>query len=107
MFDRLETLRLQPGHVRQRIAFLTALLITGLIATGWLAVATTSGTFALNPSHGSASDTQDLGSAFAQTKTGITSLLGAAAAFQSNSAGINVETQSSTTVDDVPTVLPF
>lgn len=110
MFEYLETLRLQPGHIRRRIAFLSAALATGLIATGWLAVAATSGTFLMGPSNYTAANqtANQLGSAFSQTQTGITSLLGAAAAFKSDgsASGITVQTETSTTME-TPTVLPF
>jgi|SRR6185437_3129405 len=105
MLERLDALRTKPGHIRERIAFLTAALFTGVVAAGWFAVAASSGTFALRTN----SSGQDIGAAFSQGATGVSSLLGAAAAYSNTVAnpGITVETESSSTVEDVPTVLPF
>jgi hypothetical protein len=115
MFDYLERLRLQPGHIRHRVAFGTAAGITAIVAAGWLAVVASNGTFALAPVNtGSDSSGADIGTAIDETRTGFSTLLGGAeGAFGGGDTskpgmGIVVETQTSTTLDEKPpTVIPF
>ncbi len=109
MFTYLETLKVKPGHIRERIAFGTAAGVTAVVAVGWVAVVASSGTFALSPIDPAVQ--QEVGSAFADTRSNFDSLLGAVGAAQSgqdSASGIVVETQSSTTADAAqPTVIPF
>jgi hypothetical protein len=111
MLTYLERAKQEPPHVRRRIAYLAASGATALIFVAWLTVAVTSGTFAIEPSPSYTQGTSQLNDAFAATQTHVNTLLGAAAAFQSNSqdgsSGIKVDTVSSTTVNDTPTTLPF
>lgn len=108
MFDYLEKLRRKPGHIRERIAFGTAAATTGVVALGWLMVTVSSGTFALStPEFADTKTANEFGALVEETKTGVTSLLGAVAAFNGDASGITIETVASTTVEDQPTVLPF
>jgi hypothetical protein len=113
MMEYLEKLRAKPGAVRERIALGAAACFTAIVAIAWGAVIATNGTFVLAPSTFSvaSTDTTDINSAIAQTKSGFSDLLGAAAAFQSDSkqaSGITVDTQASTTANQgTATVIPF
>lgn len=110
MFEYLETLRAKPGHIRERIALGTAAATTAVVAAAWLIVLSASGTFTLAPSNVTASsDAEGFGTAVAETKSGFSSFLGAVGAYQSGqtSSGITVQTEASTTVEQMPTVLPF
>lgn len=49
IIEHIDRLREKPEHVRQRIAFLTAAGVTGLVAVTWMGALATSGTLALKP----------------------------------------------------------
>lgn len=112
MHDYLEKLRAMPKQARERVAFGAAAAATAIVFVAWAAVVATNGTFALAPSTFDVANTDAsrITDTFAQTGSGFSDLLGAAAAFQSGSppAGIIVETKASTTADKgTPAVIPF
>ncbi len=111
MFEYIEKLKVKPAHARQRIAFASATGITAVVAVGWVAVTATSGTFALNSEFSPSPDMPaDFNEAFADTRSGFDSLLGAVGAFQSGEqqGRIIVETETSTSLDKgEATVIPF
>ena len=47
VFDHIDRIKEQPYHVRERVAFMTAGLITGVIGLGWLGISLSSGAFAI------------------------------------------------------------
>lgn len=73
--EHLERVRAKPHDDRRRIAFALSLLITGLVATGWVGALASSGTLAIKdrPTAGVAENMED-------TRTNFTELLGAAGA---------------------------
>ena len=109
MFEYIESLKLKPGHIRERIALGTAAGVTAIVAVGWVTVVASSGSFALAPSDNTNDAASDIGAAFTNTQSGFNSLLGAVGAMGGNEqSGIMVETESSTTLDKGnPTVIPF
>ena len=81
IFDHIEHVKGMPRHIRERVAFASAALITALIAFVWVAGSLSSGAFAIHS--GSFTDIAGQGGA-AATATGDTSgsqsLAGAGAA---------------------------
>ena len=73
-FDRIRT---KPHQERRRIAFTLSLLITGVIALGWVGAMATSDVFVIKPR---ALADGTLPGNLSQTKTQFSSMLGAAGA---------------------------
>jgi hypothetical protein len=111
--DYIEHLKSKPEHVRERVAVGCALVVTVVVALGWMAALTSSGVLALSTPN--EADRQ-LASAAASTKKETSNLLGAAAAFQGSLQGEGnitvVESGATSTLDrdttsDERTVIPF
>lgn len=120
MFDFIERLRAKPEHVRQRIAFGTATLFTGIIAVGWMAALVAGNAFILKPTNDGptlADSTRPLSGAVSDVQSSFSNLMGGAGAAN---LGVNaqtdltiIETDTSTTLNtpaqnnDTRTVIPF
>lgn len=124
IIQHIERLREKPHHVRHRIAMLTAIVATGVVALGWITALSTSGALALqSPAPVSEEDAvtpeADISKAFSDSKSAFSNLVGAAsAAFgaTSSEAALQVlETRTSSTLnaesrtknDTDKTVIPF
>ena len=114
--DYLEHLKSKPEDVRRRIALGSSLGITGVVAIGWMVALGASGTLALSVPV--ATETKNgFAVAAEETKTGFSSLLGAASAFNSGTTGAGsltiVGERASSTLDtntdttEGKTVIPF
>lgn len=104
IIDHIDTLRAKPEHVRHRIALGVAFGITGVVAAGWLAAVTTSGTLALKSEPAAANGaTSDVAKAVNESTSAISSLMGAAgAAFGATSteAALSIiDSKTSSTLD--------
>lgn len=75
----VHTLRQKPQHVRENIALGVSGGITLVVALGWLAATSASGTFALSPSTFGTNDA-NVSEAVASSKSNFSELLGAAGA---------------------------
>jgi hypothetical protein len=75
--EHLERVREKPHHERRRIAFVSSLLLTGLVAFGWMGALASSGTLAIADPDGDVADMRD---GLASTKSNFSGLLGAAGA---------------------------
>ena len=111
--DYVEHLKTQPVQVRKRVAVATSGAVTGVVALAWLVALTSSGSLALSPDP---SSTRNLASATRESGEDLSSLLGAAGAFQNGLKGSGsitvVDTKASSTLDqaeakDERTVIPF
>lgn len=100
-YDHLERLRAKPHPVRRRIAFASSLVVTGLVAAGWLGAMTTSQSLAIKPK--SITKDEQVREVFSDTNTSFSQLMGAAgAAFGATSSAAQVtvvDTKRSSTMD--------
>lgn len=111
----ITTLKGKPGHVRERVALLSAASVTGLVAVIWLASLAGSGALALNSPSDLASDEAAAG--FADTKSNFSQLVGAVGALNgapSEPSLTIVDGETTSTVGTPPpqppsdaTVIPF
>ena len=116
--EHLERLRAKPHHVRRQIAFSASVVITALVAVGWMGAMVSSPKFAIDqrPTEG---DEVDFGSAITDTRSNFSDLVGAAGAAlgaSSSPAAITVVDTKTRSTLDVPrhnyndtkeTVIPF
>lgn len=93
----------KPESVRYRIAFGTALSITGVVALGWVTALSTSGTLALKDTPAVVSDGATLAEQLSEPVSAFSNLMGAAgAAFgaQDSEAALRIiQTRMSSTLD--------
>jgi len=103
--DHLDRVRAKPHAERRRIAFLSSLLITGVIAFGWMGAMASSGTLTLAPTPGGDPLSQEDG--FGDAKSNFSTLLGAAGAAVGASSSpasiIVVDGATYSTLDTAPT----
>ena len=101
IIQHIERLREKPEHVRHRIAILTAIIATGLVAVTWMTAMATSGVFALkttSPVEDPAKET------IAESASKFSNLLGAAgAAFGASSSEPTLNVQESRTTSTLNT----
>ncbi|MBU6323264.1 MAG: hypothetical protein KGI41_00230 [Patescibacteria group bacterium] len=104
-------LREKPEHVRERIALMSAIGVTAVVAVGWLAAAASSGLFALQASS-VAEGVAAVGAGVSQAAAGYAAVQGAngsnAANAQPAITVVNAGASASATPSTVgPTVIPF
>ncbi|MES2994779.1 MAG: hypothetical protein V4681_01980 [Patescibacteria group bacterium] len=75
----LERVRAKPHHEQRKIAFATALGVTGLVTLGWLGALASSPVLALNP-RSNQSEELNMQDALTDTRSNFSELAGAAAA---------------------------
>lgn len=115
--EHLERLRAKPHHVRRQIALGTSVLLTALVAVGWLGALASSPKFALNPRP--AGEDVNMQEALTETRSNFSDLMGAAGAAigatSSPARVIVVDTKTRSTLDaprdnyndTKETVIPF
>lgn len=100
--EHLERLRAKPHHVRRQIAFGTSLVVTALVAVGWMGALLSSPKLAIErtPTDGEEVNFQE---SLTETRSNFSDLVGAAgAALGATSSPTKIEvvdTKTSTTMD--------
>ena len=108
MQEYLAKLRSKPKRVRERIAFMGALGITGSIALGWAAVMVVTNPFALEGAR--VADGDSISETYEKSHASFSNLLGAAAAAgagERQEDGIRVVDAQASSTAPAPTVIPF
>jgi hypothetical protein len=109
--QHIEHVRRQPHHVRKRVAFGTAGILTGIVALAWFAINLTIGTFAIKGSNFAQSTGQESPTVVAADSGNSANLAGAAAVVVDQSAPARIQivdtTPTSTQKKAEETTIPF
>lgn len=118
IFEHIEHVKGKPHHIRKRVAFGTAAVLTAVIALVWLAGSLATGAFALKPTSFAQSTGQE-SSTVTGSENGNQNIAGvlagqAAAALQNDSASVPAHIEIVDTTPSKaqakkaePTVIPF
>lgn len=109
--QHIEQIKSRPHHVRKRVAFGTAAVITAVIALAWLVGSVSTGVFALKPTSFADSAGQE-SVVVVGNENGSTNLAGVAATLSSPDAPAHIEIVDTTppkaqTKKAEPTTIPF
>ena len=100
----INTLKEKPGHVRERVALLSAAGVTGLVALIWVVSLAGSGALALNSPKDLAGDAA--ADDFADTKSNFSQLVGAVGALNGSSSEPSLTIVDGETTSTVGTSAP-